>query len=176
MATHKHVSAASHRCLLLLSPVARVTAEAQADGRGGRPPARPPHAPAAPRGRRDGARATAAAKIDAFADILWTVEHAGAAPVAASPSERLAAFETWTRVRVSYEYLAATAIAAEGLDIDDEMAVLALRIERLGLDERFCAAKLDALVLHDRAFAVAYDALEREAIHETFNEWNRVGV
>ena len=115
-------------------------------------------------------------KIDAFADILWAVEHAGAAPVAASPSERLAAFETWTRVRVSYEYLAATAIAAEGLDIDDEMAVLALRIERLGLDERFCAAKLDALVLHDRAFAVAYEALEREAIHETFNEWNRVGV
>jgi hypothetical protein len=56
------------------------------------------------------------------------------------------------------------------------MAVLALRIERLGLDERFCAAKLDALVLHDRAFAVAYEALEREAIHETFNEWNRVGV
>ena len=116
--------------------------------------------------------------IDAFGDLLWAVERPGAAPVAASPADRLAAFESWTRCRVvlaAYECLAATA-CTDLLDVDDMRPVLDLRIELLALDARFCAAKLDALVLHNRVFAVAYEALEKEAIHHTFNEWNRVGL
>ena len=111
--------------------------------------------------------------IDAFGDRLWAVERPGAAPVAASPADRLAAFES-TRCRGPRGLRAPRRTACTDLlDVDDMRPVLDLTEP---LARRALAAKLDALVLHNRVLAVAYEALEKEAIHHTFNEWNRVGL